>query len=154
MKRTDLPMTAKHRRGVMPPRWLLVMGLFAALHAPPAAAKGSGLIFITNEKSSTISVLDGSDTVVNTLETCARPRGLHFNRDRTRFFVGCADDSTIAVYDIATQTLVRRYRDIDEPETFDLHSTGHPRLDIVHWRSWPSPGTPPLPASSSLFHAS
>ncbi len=102
----------------------LIAGLAVASPGLPAAAKGTGLIFVTNEKSNTISVLDDSDRVVATLETCARPRGVHFNHDRTQFFVGCADDSTIAVYDIASRALVRRYRDIDEPETFDLHPDG------------------------------
>ena len=89
-----------------------------------AHAKNTGLIFVSNEKSSTITVLDRSDTVVRSFETCARPRGMHFSKDRTQFYVGCADDSIIAVYDVATQELMRRYRGIEEPETFDLHPDG------------------------------
>ncbi len=55
------------------------------------AAKNTRLIFISNEKSSTITVLDGSGKVVRSFETCARPRGMHFSADRTQFYVGCAD---------------------------------------------------------------
>jgi len=89
-----------------------------------ASAKETGRIIISNEKSSTLTVLDPSDTVVQTIETCARPRGMHFSADRTQFYVGCADDDQIAVYDVATLELVGRIRDVQEPETFDLHPDG------------------------------
>ncbi len=89
-----------------------------------ASAKDTGLIFVSNEKSSTITVLDRDNAVVKTFETCARPRGMHFSQDRTQFYVGCADDSIIAIYDVATQELLRRIRQVEEPETFDLHPNG------------------------------
>ena len=93
--------------------------------ADPAAARNTGLIFVSSEKSSTITVLDRNDKVIRSFATCARPRGMHFSEDRTQFFVGCADDSMIAVYDTATQDLVQRIRGVEEPETFDLHPNGH-----------------------------
>ena len=86
--------------------------------------KGTGLVFIGNEKSNTITVLDENDNIVKSFDTCARPRGMHFSADRTEFFVGCADDSVIVVYDVATQKLLRRIRNVEEPETFDLHPNG------------------------------
>ena len=87
-------------------------------------AKGTGLIFVANEKSSTITVLDRNDKVIKSFETCARPRGMHFSEDRGQFYVGCADDSVIAVYDVVTQELQQRIRGVEEPETFDLHPNG------------------------------
>lgn len=89
-----------------------------------AGAKGTGLIFVGNEKSNTITVLNSSDEVIKTFDTCARPRGMHFSADRSKFFVGCADDSVIAVYEVATQELVGRILNVEEPETFDLHPNG------------------------------
>jgi len=103
----------------LPP--LLCMALILPVSV---AAKNTGLIFISNEKSSTITVLDGSGKVVRSFETCARPRGMHFSADRTQFYVGCADDSLIAIYDVITQKLVGRIRGVEEPETFDLHPNG------------------------------
>ncbi len=82
------------------------------------------MVFVSNEKSNTISVLDGDHRVVETIETCARPRGMHFSADRTKFYVGCADDDQIAVYDVASQKLMGRIRGVEEPETFDLHPNG------------------------------
>lgn len=101
-----------------------VIACFLACSGEPASAKGTGHIFVTNEKSSTMTVLDGENRILATVSTCARPRGITFNRDRTALFVGCGDDDTIGLYDIATFELKRRYRGIPDPETFDLHPDG------------------------------
>ena len=92
--------------------------------AGSGAGAATGLVFVSNEKSSTISVLNPEHEVIETFETCARPRGMHFSADRTSFFVGCADDSVIAEYEVATRKLLRRITDVAEPETFDLHPDG------------------------------
>ncbi len=98
--------------------------LTCLIWAGGAIAAGTGTIIISNEKSSTLTVLDASDTVVKTIETCARPRGMHFSADRRQFYVGCADDDQIAIYDMASLELVGRILDVEEPETFDLHPDG------------------------------
>jgi len=98
------------------PVWLIWLG--------SAIAAGTGNIIVSNEKSSTLTVLDTSDAVVKTIETCARPRGMHFSADRTQFYVGCADDDQIAIYDMESLELVGRILDVEEPETFDLHPDG------------------------------
>lgn len=113
--------TARRRSWIA--RTAAVTALLAAT-AAPVAAKGTGLIFISNEKSNTITVLDSDHRVVRTIETCGRPRGMHFSADRTQFYVGCADDSQIAIYDVASQKLMGRIRGVEEPETFDLHPNG------------------------------
>jgi PQQ-dependent catabolism-associated beta-propeller protein len=100
---------------------LLVM---APALSQPLGAKASGKVFVSNEKSSTLTILDQSGKVLQTLETCARPRGMTFNLEHTAIYVGCGDDNTIALYDIASLRLVRRYRNIAAPETFDLHPDG------------------------------
>lgn len=102
---------------------LALLGLSLAWPGAPRA-KDTGQIIVANERSDTLTILDGDDRVVRTVETCARPRGMHFNADRTRFFVGCADDSVIAVYDVDSLELVGRIRGVEEPETFDLHPNG------------------------------
>lgn len=92
--------------------------------AEPLSAKETGLIFISNEKSSTITILNAADEVVKTMKTCARPRGMHFSQDRKSFYVGCADDSLIAIYDVESQVLAGRIVNVPQPETFDLHPNG------------------------------
>ena len=90
----------------------------------PLRAKATGKVFVSNEKSSTLTILDQTGKILQTLETCARPRGMTFNPEHTAIYLGCGDDNTIALYDIATLRLVRRYRNIAAPETFDLHPDG------------------------------
>jgi PQQ-dependent catabolism-associated beta-propeller protein len=127
MSRCGRPEKIIFREGKAPMRWIffLVSLVFWPLaQAGDAVARNTGKIFISNEKSSTITVLGGDDEILETIETCARPRGMHFSQDRTLFYVGCADDSVIAVYDAESLELVQRIRGVEEPETFDLHPNG------------------------------
>jgi PQQ-dependent catabolism-associated beta-propeller protein len=103
--------------------WSAVLLVAVAL-VDPLAAKGTGKVFVSNEKSSTLTVLDTSGQVLHAVDTCARPRGMRFDPERSAIYVGCADDNMIALYDLATMKLVRRYRSIAAPETFDLHPNG------------------------------
>ncbi len=96
--------------------WLSVAGR--------AEAAGTGLLFVSNEKSNTITVLEKDGTLVESIPTCGRPRGMIFSADRERFFVACGDDSIIAIYDVRTRKLSGRIRDVPAPETFDLHPDG------------------------------
>ena len=59
----------------------------AGIIGAEAAAKNTGLIFIGNEKSSTITVLNQDNEIIKTFDSCARPRGMHFSEDRTEFFL-------------------------------------------------------------------
>ncbi|MGB5496206.1 MAG: PQQ-dependent catabolism-associated beta-propeller protein, partial [Sedimenticolaceae bacterium] len=88
------------------------------------AGGGSGRVIVPNERGDTLSVLSSDHQVVQTVDTCARPRGIHFNADRSAFFLACADDDLIAVYDTATLELIGRIRGVPAPETFDLHPDG------------------------------
>jgi len=108
-----------------PSRIAVILPLVLCLGgAGSVLAKNTGLRFIANEKSSTITVLNSNDEIVRTLPSCARPRGMHFTADREAFFVGCADDDVIAIYDTETQELIGRIRNVAAPETFDLHPNG------------------------------
>lgn len=102
----------------------LAIACVLACSAQPAWAKGTGRIYVTNEKSSTVTVLDRNDTVIATVPVCARPRGIAFNRDRSALFVGCGDDNAIGLYDIPSFELKRLYRGIPDPETFAMHPDG------------------------------
>ena len=109
-----------------PSKTVVVVFCATAIFIAPhfAEAKNSGQIFVTNEKSSSITVLNGKHEVIETFPVCARPRGIKFTADHNGFFVACGDDDTIAIYDINTRKLLKRFRDIPDPETFDLHPDG------------------------------
>ncbi len=92
--------------------------------AGPAVAAPSGRMIVSNERDDTLTILDSDLQVIDTIDTCARPRGMHFSADRSEFYVACADDDQIAIYGTADLTLRRRIRNVPAPETFDLHPDG------------------------------
>lgn len=89
-----------------------------------AVAGGTGRVIVPNERGDTLTILSPDHEVIRTVETCARPRGIHFSADRSEFYVGCADDDLIAIYDTRTLELTGRIRGVPAPETFDLHPDG------------------------------
>jgi PQQ-dependent catabolism-associated beta-propeller protein len=103
--------------------WAAGLGLLLAAGAGPSLA-GTGLVFVSHERSDNIVGLNKADEVVGQFKTCARPRGMRRTPDGKSLIVACGNDDTIAVYDMATRTLVKRFRDIPDPETFDLHPNG------------------------------
>ena len=112
----------------VPKKAPLTLGLWFGLSllgtASFAEQPSSGFAIVPNEKSDTLTIISPDHEVVRTVETCARPRGVHFSADRTQFFVGCADDDMIAIYDTKSFELMGRIRGVPAPETFDLHPDG------------------------------
>ncbi|MCL5776894.1 PQQ-dependent catabolism-associated beta-propeller protein [Limibaculum sp. FT325] len=99
-------------------------GALCAVSVAGSAWAASGIAIVSNERGNTLTVIGPDLAIVDTMETCARPRGMHFSADRSEFFVGCADDDQIAIYETATRTLLRRITGVPAPETFDLHPDG------------------------------
>ena len=82
----------------------LILAFIAALLAVvPAAAKNTGLIFVSNEKSNNVLLDPKTYKVVKDVKTAKRPRDMHFNADRTRLYVACGDDDVIEVIDVANE---------------------------------------------------
>src|SRR5262249_42228032 len=80
----------------------------AAVAIAPAHAKDTGLIFVSNEKSNNIIVLDPKKNyqLVKDLKVSRRPRDMHFNSDRTKLYVACGDDDVIDIIDVAKLEVV------------------------------------------------
>ncbi len=72
--------------------------------APAARAAETGLVFVSNERSSTIAILNSEDQVVGSFKSCARPRGIRLTPDRKQLIVGCGSDDTIALYDVRARS--------------------------------------------------
>ena len=99
--------------------------LAAALLLPTEArAAGTGQIFVSNERSSQIFVLTPEGEVASSFLSCGRPRGMQFTPDHARLIVACGSDDTIAQYDVASHKLVKRFRDVPDPEAFALGADG------------------------------
>src|SRR5690606_6546130 len=67
------------------------------LAAPPGLAAQTGHIYVSNERSGDVSVIDAATRkVVRTIEVGSRPRGIHLSPDGRRLYVALSDDSPMA----------------------------------------------------------
>jgi YVTN family beta-propeller protein len=101
------------------------------------------LIFVSNERSGDVTVVDGaSDTIVATFPVGKRPRGIHATPDGKRVFVALsgsprmapgvdterppADKAAdgLAVIDAAARKLIDRWHVGSDPEEFAISNDG------------------------------
>src|SRR3954451_10398391 len=91
---------------------LRILALSLALVVPALAAgqshaKDTGLIFVSNEKSNNLIVLDPKTyKVVKDIKVSRRPRDMHFNADHSKLYVACGDDDVIDILDVATLAVI------------------------------------------------
>ncbi len=79
----------------------LAVGAVLLIAPDPAVAKGTGLIFVSNEKSHTITVIDPKSLeIIKEIKTSRRPRDMEFNRAKTLLYVVAGDDDVIDVIDV------------------------------------------------------
>lgn len=108
----------------MPPARGALFALLVSAFAVAQPARAD-TIFVSNEKSNTISVVDGGTLKVTaTIKVGRRPRGIAFDRDMTRIFVCVGDDNRIDVIDVAKQAVVDRLPSGPDPELFVLEPAG------------------------------
>src|SRR5215471_10575801 len=102
----------------------LALGLavvVVVLAPAPAPAKDTGLIFVSNEKSNNLIVLDPkSYRVVKDIKVSRRPRDMHFSADHGKLYVACGDDDVIDILDVARLEVIGRLKTAASPETFAL----------------------------------
>ena len=90
------------------------------------AHAASGRIFVTNERSNDISVIDGSTLEVErTIEVGDRPRGIGISPDGTELYIAVSEENVIAVIDMGTLELLRKFQAGSDPETFAVHPNGN-----------------------------
>ena len=91
---------------------LFVTAVAAASFLPaPSYCKDTGLIFVSNEKSNNLIILDPKTyKVVKDLKVSRRPRDMHFNSDHSKLYVACGDDDVIDIVDVATLEVVQSLR--------------------------------------------
>src|SRR5262249_46371264 len=101
-------------------RFRAAAALLLAL-AGPAAAKDTGIIFVSNEKTNNLTLIDSKTyKVIKDIKTSRRPRDMHFNADHTRLYVACGDDDVIDVIDVAKLEVVAKLATGPSPETFAI----------------------------------
>ena len=84
-------------------------------------AKDTGLIFVSNEKTNNLIVLDPKTyKVVKDIKTSRRPRDMHFSADRSKLYVACGDDDVIDIIDVAKLEVIGKLATGPSPETFAI----------------------------------
>ena len=99
----------------------LAFALLFSLALAPAHAKDTGLIFVSNEKTNNIIVIDPkTNKVVKDIKVARRPRDMHFNADHTKLYVACGDDDVIDILDVAKLEVIGKLVTGPSPETFAI----------------------------------
>src|SRR5208282_6739425 len=99
----------------------LVFALLSVLAFTPADAKDTGLIFVSNEKTNNIIVIDPKTyKVVKDIKVARRPRDMHFNADHSKLYVACGDDDVIDILDVAKLQVTGRLKTGPSPEAFGI----------------------------------
>ena len=103
---------------------ILPLAAVLALAPAPAFSKDTGLIFVSNEKTNNIIVIDPKTyQVVKDLKVARRPRDMHFNADHTKLYVACGDDDVIDIIDVAKLEVIGKIPTGPSPETFAMDET-------------------------------
>ncbi|MAL99830.1 MAG: hypothetical protein CL583_15425 [Alteromonadaceae bacterium] len=94
--------------------------------AGQSLAAGTGYVFVSHERSHTVAVLDPSKghEVIRTIDTCNRPRDMHFDESHERLYVACGDDDVIEVIDVAKLEVIDRIETGRSPEVFAISPDG------------------------------
>jgi PQQ-dependent catabolism-associated beta-propeller protein len=91
-----------------------------------AQAAGSGRIFVTNEGSDSVSVINGKTLEVEqTVAIGKRPRGIGLSPDGHELYVAASEDNVIVVVDPGSLKILRTFKAGSDPETFAVHPNGH-----------------------------
>lgn len=101
-----------------------VIALFLA--GMQLAHAASGRIFVTNERSNNVTVIDGSTLEVETtIDVGDRPRGIGISPDGAELYIAVSEENAIAVIDLSTLEVLRKFQAGSDPETFAVHPNGN-----------------------------
>lgn len=103
-----------------------ILFLACLVLAQVAGAAGSQRIFVTNEGSDDLTVIDGRTLEVEaTIPIGKRPRDLEFSPDHSELYVAVSEEDAIAVVDPASLKVLRKFQAGSDPEAFAVHPNGN-----------------------------
>lgn len=103
---------------------LVLCGIIFALTSSLSQA-ATGRIFVTNERSNTLSVINGETLEVEaSVEVGERPRGIGLSPDGKELYVAASEENKIVVLDPNSLTILRSFQAGSDPETFAVHPNG------------------------------
>ena len=94
--------------------------LAALAVARPAAAAGTGNIFVSTEKGNEVVVLDPSYNIIKRIATSRRPRDMQMTKAHRLLYPACGDNDSIDVIDVAKLEVVDSIPTGPSPEMFRL----------------------------------
>ncbi|HET7411387.1 MAG TPA: PQQ-dependent catabolism-associated beta-propeller protein [Pararhizobium sp.] len=100
--------------------------LIALASIAPAFAAHTGYVFVSNERSNTVTVVDPKkeDAIIKQIPTDLRPRDMQFNADHSLIYVACGDSDRIDVIDVKKMKVIRHIGTGPSPEMFALAPDG------------------------------
>ena len=98
---------------------VLLLGLTLSTQA---TAKETGYVFVSNERTNNITVIDPGHEhrIIKWIQTSRRPRDMAFRNDNHQLLVACGDDNVIDVVDVTTLTVTDHIPTGADPERFGL----------------------------------
>src|SRR5262245_18261424 len=104
----------------------LVFCLVGLSLAQAAGAAGTHRIFVTNEESNDLTVIDGKTLAVETtIPVGQRPRGIGLSPDHKELYVAVSEEDSIAVVDPESLKVLRKFKAGSDPEAFAVHPNGY-----------------------------
>ncbi len=106
--------------------WVMSWAFLCAFTSQVVYAEPTGRIFITNEKSNTVSVINGKTLEVESeIAIGERPRGIGISPDGAEIYVAVSEENLIAIFDPKTLEILRKFKSGSDPETFAVHPNGN-----------------------------
>ena len=103
-----------------------LLAVLLALMSASVWAEPTHRLFVTNERSDSITVIDSrTGKVETTVDVGNRPRGIGFSPDRKTLYVALSDDNVIGMLDVASLKFLGSFKAGQDPETFDVHTNGN-----------------------------
>ena len=106
--------------------WIRTILITVAIILLPLTGNAKDRIFVTNERSNNISVINAETLVVeDTIEVGDRPRGIGLSPDSSELYVAVSEENKIVVIDPNTLKILRDFEAGSDPETFAVHPNGN-----------------------------
>ena len=102
--------------------FLLLLAFLAAMYLKSAY---SDYIFVSNENSDSVTILDEKNKkIIKSISTGGRPRDMKFSKDKTKLYIVVSEENHIAILNLNKLKITGYIKTGDDPEIFDISPNG------------------------------
>ena len=102
--------------------FLLLLAFLIAIYLKSAY---SDYIFVSNENSDSITILDEKNKkIIKSISTGGRPRDMKFSKDKTKLYIVVSEENHIAILNLNKLKITGYIKTGDDPEIFDISPNG------------------------------